>query len=89
MPKLQAPAGLEESECFEAPPVFIFSCPERDTIDGTHDRTEIASHAALASIGIARQNDPASIAWRETRLLLRKLDGDSLLEGVEKNIPTF
>src|SRR5258705_366028 len=78
---------IDSEEFRKTPPRFILSRLQRDAGDRTRDRTEIASHAALASIGIARQNDPAPVAWREIRLLLRILDGDSLLEGVEKNVP--
>src|SRR4029434_4151610 len=68
-------------------PRFILGCLERDAIDRTGDRAEVARHAALAAVGIARQNDPAPVAGREIRLLLRILNRNPLLEGMEKNVP--
>jgi hypothetical protein len=78
---------IDAKELWKTPPVFILSCLERNTIDGTNDRTEIARHAALTSIGITRQNDPAPVAWSEIRLLLRILNGDSFLEGMKEHVP--
>src|SRR5260370_16071107 len=78
---------VDAEEFRVAPPVFVLSCLERDAIDGTRDRAEVAGHATLASIGIPRQNDPAPVAWREVRLLFRILNGEPFLKGMKKNEP--
>jgi hypothetical protein len=59
----------------------------REQTDGKRDRAKIAGHATLASVGIARENDPAPETRRQVGLLLRILDRDPLPEGVEKNVP--
>src|SRR6267142_1699079 len=69
------------------PPVFVLRRLQCDAIDRTGNRAQVARHTALTAIRIARKNDPAAVARREIRLLLRILNGDSFLEGVEKNVP--
>src|SRR3974390_2574137 len=68
-------------------PVFVLCRLQRDAIDRAGNRAQVARHTALTAVRIARKNDPASVARREIRLLLRILNGDSFLEGMEKNVP--
>src|SRR5580698_5829493 len=73
---------IDAEELRITPSGFILGCLQCDATHRTRDGTKVARHAALASIRIARQNDPAPVAWREIRLLLRILNGDSLLKRV-------
>src|SRR5271157_4198839 len=67
------------------PPVFVLGRLQRDTADRTGNCAQIARHTALPAVRIARQDDPAAVAWREIRLLLRVLNRDPLLEGMEEH----
>src|SRR5208337_4606825 len=69
------------------PPVLVLRRLQSDATDRTGDRAQVASHTAFPTVGIARKNDPAAVARREIRLLLRILHGNPLLEGVEKYVP--
>src|SRR6266542_3991286 len=82
-----ATGEVDAEELRITPAGLVFGCLERDAIDRTCNRTEVARHTAFASVGITRQYDPAPVARREIWLLLGILDGDPLLEGVEKNVP--
>src|SRR5215469_69068 len=78
---------IDAKELRKTPARFVLRGLQRDASNRARDCTELAGHAALASIGIARQNDPAPVARGEIRFLLRVLNGDSLLEGMKKNVP--
>src|SRR5271166_1857882 len=61
------------------PPVLVLRRLQSDATDRTGDRAQVASHTAFPTVGIARKNDPAAVARREIRLLLRILHGNPLL----------
>src|SRR5271154_3271752 len=82
-----ATGEVDAEELRKTPPGFVLGRLERDATDWTRDRAQVARDAALASVGIPRQNDPAPITWREIRLLFWILNGNPLLEGVKKNQP--
>src|ERR1700722_19458605 len=78
---------VDTEELRITPSGFILGCLQRDAIDRARHRAKVARYTALASVGIARQNDPAPVAWREVRLLLRILNRNPLMKGMEKNQP--
>src|SRR5215472_11396011 len=56
-----------------APSGFILRGLEGDAIHGAGHRAEVAGNAALTPVGIARENNAASPAWRKIWLLVRIL----------------
>jgi hypothetical protein len=70
-----------------APAVLILGRLKRDAIDGTCHRTKVTGHAPLASVRVARENNPAPEARRQVRFLLWILNRDSLLERVKEDVP--
>src|SRR5208283_1195989 len=68
-------------------PFLVLRRLQRDAIDRADNRAQVARHTALSAVRIARKNDPAAVARREIRLLLRILNRNPLLEGVEEHVP--
>src|SRR5262249_15717867 len=69
------------------PSGFVFGSLERDAIHGTRDGAEIAGHASLAAIGIARENDAAAPSRRQIRPLFGILHGHTFPNQLHENSP--
>ena len=68
-----APAEVDSEPLRIAPAVFILGGLQRDAVDGTRGRAEVAPTAALAAVGVAREYDPPAPPRRDIRLTFRIL----------------
>ena len=69
------------------PAVLVLGRLQRDAVDGARDRAQVAGDAALAAVGIARQDDASAPARRQIRLLFRILNRHAPSEHVPEDDP--
>src|SRR5690606_32886018 len=76
---------VDPKPCRVPAPILVLGLLERDAIDRTSDRAQVARHAALFAVRLARQDEPATEARRERRHLLGIQNRLALAEAVQED----